>query len=111
MRGDFILNDIDDALKVCKNEIIITGHSLGGSVAHYIFLKYVKRHYYDWGQQYKARKFKAVMFGAPQLVSRSNNKKLLQFEKNINWYKYENAPFPEIISSFKKTFFFITISY
>ena len=103
LRGDFILNDIDDALKVCKNEIIITGHSLGGSVAHYIFLKYVKRHYYDWGQQYKAKKFKAVMFGAPQLVSRSNNQKLLQFEKNINWYKYENDPFPEIISTFKKT--------
>lgn len=101
LRGDAILKDIDDKLKECKRDIIITGHSLGGAVSHYIFLKYVKRHYYDWGLGEKAERFKAVMFGAPQLISRSNNELLVNHEDNIHWYKYESDIVPEIIKTVK----------
>ena len=101
LRGDFILGDISDGLRVCKRDIIITGHSLGGSVSHYLFLKYVKKHYYDWGEKVKASRFKAVIFGAPQLTSRSNNQLLLNYEKNINWYKYEADVGPELVGTIK----------
>ena len=101
LRGDFILRDISDGLSVCKRDIIITGHSLGGSVSHYLFLKYVKKHYYDWGDQVKASRFKAVIFGAPQLTSRSNNQFLLNYENNINWYKYESDAGPELVGTIK----------
>ena len=87
-RTDFILNDIGDRLKVCNNDIIITGHSLGAAVAHYLFLRYVYYHYYSWDLKDKAKKFKAVMFGAPQLLSRPNDQVLKNQEYCINWYKY-----------------------
>ena len=68
-RTDFILSDISDKLKECKRDIIITGHSLGAAITHYLFLKYVKKHYYDWEDGVKAKRFKAVMFGAPRLIT------------------------------------------
>ena len=103
LRGDSILKNISDGLSVCKRDIIITGHSLGGSVSHYLFLKYVKKHYYDWGDKVKASRFKAVIFGAPQLTSKSNNQFLLNYEKNINWYKYESDVGPELVGTIKNT--------
>lgn len=110
LRTEFILGDIDDKLKECKRDIIITGHSLGGSVSHYLFLKYVKRHYYDWNQEQKANRFKAVMFGAPQLTTRSGNQLLINYEKNINWYKYESDVGPELVRTIKNAGFLITVT-
>ena len=104
LRTEYIINNIDDKLKECKRDIIITGHSLGGSVSHYLFLKYVKKHFFNWGQKMKAYRFKAVIFGAPQLITRSNNQFLIQRENSINWYKYENDLVPELISTVKKSF-------
>ena len=73
IRTEYIMNDIGDKLKECKRDIIITGHSLGGAVAHYLFLKYAFKHFFAWMQFSKAYRFKAVIFSAPQLVTRSNN--------------------------------------
>ena len=109
LRTEFILRDIDDKLKECKRDIIITGHSLGGSVSHYLFLKYVKRHYYDWDRQ-KASRFKAVIFGAPQLTSKSNNQLLVNYEQNINWYKYESDVGPELVKTIKNAVFLGSLS-
>lgn len=105
LRTEFILADIGDGLKECRRDIIITGHSLGGSITHYLFLKYVKRHYYDWGEQQKASKFKAVMFSAPQLTTRSNNQLLVNYENNINWYKYESEFGAELVRTIKNAGF------
>lgn len=102
-RTDEIFNHIGDQLKICNGDIIITGHSLGGAVAHYLFLKYVKKHYYDWGLKNKACNFKAVMFGAPQLVSETTNKFLKQQENYINYYKYENDLGPELIRTVRRS--------
>ena len=110
LRTNFILNDIGSGLKECKRDIIITGHSLGGSISHYLFLKYVKRHYYDWGLQQKARRFKAVIFGAPQLTSRSNNQLLINYESNINWYKYEADAGPELIQTIKNCGYLVVVA-
>jgi len=41
------------------------------------------------------------MFGAPQLTSRSNNQLLLNYENNINWYKYESDVGPELVGTIK----------
>lgn len=103
LRTEFILGDISDKLKECKRDIIITGHSLGGSISHYLFLKYIKRHYYDWGGIQKCSRFKAVIFGAPQLTSRSHNQLLIKYEQNINWYKYEADVGPELVRTLKNT--------
>lgn len=107
LRSDFILGDIDSKLSECKRDIIITGHSLGGAVAHHLFLKYVYKHYYDWGDGQKSERFKAVLFGTPQLMTRSNNQFLVNHEDNINWYKYESDIVPEIIFTIKG---FISVS-
>lgn len=45
LREENVLNNFDDKLKQCKRDIII-GYSLGVSVSHYLFLKYVKKYYY-----------------------------------------------------------------
>jgi triacylglycerol esterase/lipase EstA (alpha/beta hydrolase family) len=87
-RGDSVLAHIGEILKECKRHIIIIGHSLGGWIYYYIFLQYVKRHLYNWGLKEKASRFKAVIFAAPQLLTRSNNQLLINYEDNINWYKY-----------------------
>lgn len=111
-RSQFILNTIDDKLKVCNTDIIITGHSLGGAIAHYLYLKYVKRHYYDWGQKEKARNFKAVMFGAPQLITKTSEPMLLLYEiMSINWYKYNNDCVPEIIHTLTSIPYYLIFSY
>ena len=102
-RGEAILSLIDDRLKDCTEDIIITGHSLGGCVSHYLFLKYVKRHYYEWGQKAKASRFKAVMFGAPQLITQSSIQLLRDHEQNINWYKYQDDMGPELIRTVKNS--------
>ena len=103
LRGDSILSDIGDNLKECKRDIIITGHSLGSSVSHYMFLKYVKRYYYDWELKEKASRLKAVMFASPQLLTKSNNQLLINYENNINWYKYGSDFGPELIRALKGT--------
>ena len=101
-RTESILSQIDSKLSVCNRDIIITGHSLGGAVAHFLFLKYVKRHYYNWNQKGKASRFKAALFGAPQLISwRPNDAILIGASSNINWYKYKNDPIPEIVKTLK----------
>ena len=97
LRSDSIRGDIDDKLKECKRDIIITGHSLGGAVAHHLFLKYVYKHYYDWNQGEKSERFKAVLFGTPKLITKSTDQFLVNHEDNINWYKYESDAIPEII--------------
>ena len=107
LRSDFILGDIGPKLSECKRDIIITGHSLGGAVAHHLFLKYVYKHYYDWGDGQKSERFKAVLFGTPQLMTRSDNQFLVNHEDNINWYKYESDIVPEIIFMMKS---FISIT-
>ena len=109
LRTEFILSDIGDKLKECKRDIIITGHSLGGSVSHFLFLKYVKKHIYDWGEWFKATRFKAVIFGAPQLTTRSNNQLLINLESNINWYKYEADVGPELVNTIKNCVFVVGV--
>ena len=108
-RTESIINQIGDRLKVCYRHIIITGHSLGGAVSHFVFLKYVKRHYYDWGDKQKASRFKAVMFGAPQLITKTHEPLLLNYEKNINWYKHEHDPVPELVRTIKGCILFAAI--
>ena len=102
-RTEYIMGHIGDKLKECKRDIIITGHSLGGAVSHYLFLKYSYKHFFNWGQFLKAYRFKAVIFGAPQLVTRSSNYFLTRRENSINWYKYENDPIPELIRLIKNS--------
>lgn len=48
-------------------------------------------------------RFKAVIFGAPRLITKSNNPFLVQLEKNINWYKYEDDLVPNIINTVKRS--------
>ena len=51
MKSWFYINKIDDKLKVFTEDIIITGHSSGGSISYYLYLLYVKRYLEDWGQK------------------------------------------------------------
>lgn len=102
LRSNFIFGDIGSGLSECNKDIIITGHSLGGSVTHYLLLKYYKKHYYDWSDSKKAMRFKGVMFGAPQLVSDTGKNELKHIYNNINWYKYEKDPVPDLIQSLRK---------
>jgi len=74
-----------------------------------MFLKYVKRYYYDWKLKEKASRFKAVMFAAPQLLTRSNNQLLVNYENNINWYKYGSDFGPELIRTLKGANHIVTI--
>ena len=58
MKSRFYINQIDDKLKVCTEDIIITGHSSGGSISYYLYLLYVKRYLEDWRQKNNASRFK-----------------------------------------------------
>ena len=102
-RTEFITKSIDDKLKDCKEDIIITGHSLGGSIAYYLYLLFVKRHLEDWGQKNKASRFKAVLFAAPALTTRSEKENLVKFDSYVNWYKYGRDGIPFIISEAKRS--------
>jgi len=104
-RTDAIIRDIDDKLKICTEDIIITGHSLGGSIAYYLFLKYVKYHY-DWGLIPKAFNFKAVLFAAPALTTKTNKIMLSYHDDYVHWFKYGRDPVPFIIPEVKNSYFF-----
>ena len=45
------------------------------------------------------------MFGATQLTTRSGNKLLINYEKNINQYKYESDVGPELVGTIKNAEF------
>jgi hypothetical protein len=109
-RTNFYFRDISDKLGICTEDIIITGHSLGGSIAYYLYLKYVKYHIFDWAQEAKASRFKAVLFGAPALTTYTNKKFLAKFNDYIHWYIYENDPIPFIISKVKGSSMFYFLS-
>jgi hypothetical protein len=96
-RALFILNNIGNKLKICTEDIIITGHSLGGSISYYLYLLYVKRHLEDWNEQSKASRFKAVLFGTPALTTKSSKENLANFDNYVNWYKYGRDGIPFII--------------
>lgn len=104
-RTNFIFRDIADKLNICTEDIIITGHSLGGSIAYYLFLKFVK--YLDVS---KYSRSKAVLFGAPALTTKSNNEFVAMFDDYIHWYKYESDPVPFIISKVKDSVLFEILS-
>ena len=105
-REDFILGDIDDKLKICTEDIIVTGHSLGGSIAYYLYLKYVYNHMFKWGQLDKAFRFKADLFGAPALTTKSEDPFVLFFDDYVHWFKYGSDPIPFIISKAKSSLLF-----
>lgn len=109
-RTNLIFGEIDDKLTICTEDIIITGHSLGGSIAYYLYLKYVYYHIFNWGQRVKASRFKAVLFGAPALTTKSDNGFLTTFDDYINWYKYGSDPVPFIISKVKGSVLFEILS-
>lgn len=104
-RTEFILKNIDDELKICQNDIIITGHSLGGAIAYYLYLKYVKYHLEDWGQENKASRFKAVLFGTPSLITKSGKESLANYDNYVHWYKYNEDWIPNIIRIIKDSDF------
>ena len=105
-RADFILGDIDDKLKLCTEDIIVTGHSLGGSIAYYLYLKYVYNHMFKWGQLDKAFRFKADLFGAPALTTNSEDPLVSLFDDYVHWFKYGSDPIPFIISKAKSSLLF-----
>ena len=105
-RADFIFRDIDDKLKICTEDIIITGHSLGGSIAYYLYLKYVYYHIFEWGQSGKASRFKADLFATPALTTESNNPLVSMYDRYVNWFKYESDPIPFIIPKVKSSLLF-----
>ena len=106
-----ILNNIDEKLKVCTEDIIVTGHSLGGSIAYYLYLLYVKRHSEDWGQKEKASRFKAVLLAAPALTTKSGKENIAYFDNFVHWYKYGKDGIPFIIGKVKgsKTFLIVSL--
>jgi len=77
------------------------GHSLGGSIAYYLYLLYVKRHLEDWGQKNMASRFKAVLFSAPGLTTRSEKENLVKFDNYVHWYVYGRDGIPFIIYEVK----------
>ena len=105
-RTQFILENIDDKLKICTEDIIIAGHSLGGSIAYYLYLLYVKKHLEDWGQKIKASRLKAVLFAAPALTTKSGKEYLANFDSYVHWYKYGRDCIPFIISRVKGSLLF-----
>lgn len=109
-RTDFYINKIDDKLKVCTEDIIITSHSLGGSIAYYLYLLYVKRHLEDWGQKNKDSRFKAILFGAPTLTANSEKENIDNYDNYINWYKYGGDYIAFIIGKVKNSLFFFILS-
>ena len=82
-RAEFYINKIEDKLKVCAEYIIITGYSLGNSIAYYLYLLYVKRHLEDWGQKNKASRFKVVLFASPALATKSEKENILNFNNML----------------------------
>ena len=109
-RTNFIISDIGDELKVCTEDIIITGHSLGGAIAYYLYLIYVKRHSEDWGAKYKASRFKAVLFATPALTTRSGKENVANFDNYVHWYKYGRDGVPFIIAKVKNSLMFEILS-
>ena len=108
-RTKSIFRDIGDKLKVCNEDIIITGHSLGGAIAYYLYLIYVKKHL-DWELKDKASKFKAVLFGTPALTTRSGKKYLENLDDYVNFFVYRFDCIPSIINTIKGSELYRTIS-
>lgn len=109
-RTNFIIEDIGNKLSICTEDIIITGHSLGGSIAYYLYLLYVKRHLEDWDEKNKASRFKAVLFGTPALTTMSGKENLANFDNYVHWYKYGRDGIPFIIGKVKNSLLFEIIS-
>lgn len=108
-RALFIINNIGEKLKYCTQDIIVTGHSLGGSIAYYLYLLYVKRHK-DWGQSTKSYRFKAVLFSAPALTTKTKNTMLTLHDAFVHWYKYGRDGIPFIIYQVKSSIGFEALS-
>ena len=109
-RADFYINKIDDKLKVYTENIIKTDHGLGGFIAYYLYLLYVKRHLEGWGQKNKASRFKAALFSAPALTTKSEKENIANFDIYVNWYKYCGDCFLFIIDKAKNYLIFFILS-
>jgi len=109
-RTKYIFDNIGDKLKDCSNDIIVTGHSLGGAIAYYLYLMYVKYHSEDWGMGNKASMFKAVLFGTPSLITASGKKSLNNYDNYVKSFIYELDWIPYIISKIKDSDVYETIS-
>ena len=109
-RTKFIFDNIGDKLKYCSNDIIVTGHSLGGAIAYYLYLMYVKYHSEDWGMSNKASMFKAVLFGTPSLITISGKKSLTNYDNYVKSYIYGDDWIPFVISKVKNSDFYDPIS-
>lgn len=109
-RAKFILENIDDKLKYCTEDIIITGHSLGGSIAYYLYLIYIKRHFFDWNDKNKSSRFKAVLFGTPALITKSGKFFFLLRDIFVNYYVYGTDWITTIINKVKDSLLFQIIS-
>lgn len=109
-RAQFILENIGDKLRVCTQDIIVTGHSLGGSIAYYLYLIYIKRHFTDWMEILKSAKFKAVLFGTPALTTKSGINWIAGRDDYVNFYIYGRDWIPSIIQKVQGSTFFKLIS-